>query len=201
MHKIACIAAHPDDIELGMGGSVSKFIRQDKNIHCIICFPMNNNRREESNNALQHLGVPLTNIHYIDKNGSKRELIGEIDKLIQYINPDTIFTHFHGDTHQDHQMVNQCVLSCARMNKINIILWENTMPGGLSETRFSPDLFIKLQLFDISKKIESFQHHHSQIIKYEGICDFIFNKSSFWGYHIKESHCEVFKILKLIITE
>ena len=32
--KIVCVGAHPDDIELGMGGTLSKF--KDKEIYIII---------------------------------------------------------------------------------------------------------------------------------------------------------------------
>ena len=200
MEIIVCIAAHPDDIELGMGGTISKFISQNKSIHCIVCFPMNDERKKESIVALGHLGVDSKNMYYIENHSNSRQLVEQLDKLIALINPDTIFTHFHGDTHQDHNMVNQCVMSCARENKKNVILWENTIPGGIGHTKFTPDLFIRLGKDDIDKKVESFQLHRSQFIKYKGIREFIINKANYWGYHIKESNCEVFKIVKLIIA-
>lgn len=200
MEIIACIAAHPDDIELGMGGTISKFISQNKVIHCIVCFPMNDERKKESIVALEHLGVDSKNMYYIENHSNCRQLVEKLDKLIALINPDTIFTHFHGDTHQDHNMVNQCVLSCARENKKNVFLWENTIPGGIGHIKFTPDLFILLGNDDIDKKVESFQLHRSQFIKYKGISEFIRNKAKYWGYYIKEANCEVFQVVKLIIS-
>ena len=38
MDSILCISAHPDDIEIGMGGTINRFINEKKIVNVVICF-------------------------------------------------------------------------------------------------------------------------------------------------------------------
>ena len=194
MDNILCISAHPDDIELGMGGSISRFVEEKKEINIIICFYHDENRKEETYNALKILGIQKNNIYFLNKTNNNRELIKQLDQIVLKIKPNNIFTHFNGDSHQEHKIVTDISISSTRNIDCNIFMWENTFPGAITYKFFKPNFYIKLNNNYIQKKINSFREHKSQTNKYntKKITDFLKIKSQFWGYHCNSSNAESF---------
>ena len=52
----------------------------------------------------------------------------QLDILFKKLNPTSIFTHFKGDSHQEHKTVCDISISCSRNINCNIYMWENTFP-------------------------------------------------------------------------
>ena len=72
MRNIAFITAHPDDLEINAGGTVSRFIQQGKKLLSVVCsLPENeiirNIRTEEAINAAKFLGI--SNIEILEFKG------------------------------------------------------------------------------------------------------------------------------------
>ena len=72
-NKILCLAPHPDDIELGCGGTVSKLIELGKEIHyCIfsLCEKSipegyeKDNAKKELGASCDILGINKNNVHF-----------------------------------------------------------------------------------------------------------------------------------------
>lgn len=114
---ILVIAPHLDDVELGMGGTLSKISRsQPKNIFYLgLSFPPNVNTEEymtEFWNSNKGFNIPHEN--YTFESFDPRDLFSnrlEILQLMYDINqrhkPDIVFIPNSQDVHQSHQCVHQ----------------------------------------------------------------------------------------------
>ncbi len=138
--KIIAIGAHPDDIEIGCGGTIKSFALQKAEVFFILatlgekCVVKDighqllyEKRREESINASKVLGVKEifflgmkdTNIIH---NGDS---VAALEKYVNLINPDFVFTHTKEDHHQDHRNLALATISACRRKKINILHYES----------------------------------------------------------------------------
>jgi N-acetylglucosamine malate deacetylase 1 len=108
--KIACVGAHPDDVELSMGGAI--LLLRDLGHEILIIdltdgeptpFGSPEIRREESKLAARKMGVDRItlsnpNRFLLDTIESRKMLAG----VFRDFQPEIIFTHFEFDIHPDH---------------------------------------------------------------------------------------------------
>jgi LmbE family N-acetylglucosaminyl deacetylase len=104
---ILCLGAHPDDIELGLGG----YLAQSKKQRVGVVFTCQS--------AFRHLLPEMTkswsilNINYdhnnrqdfSHRNIDRQKLLDELLILNEKYKPEIVFTHSSFDTHQDHKVV------------------------------------------------------------------------------------------------
>ncbi len=108
--RVAVIGAHPDDQELGMGGTISRLARLGHAVTLVDLSdgeptPKGSARRRaaESANAARILRVTrqqvgLRNREIMDDLPSRAALAG----ILRALRPDVIFTHHSEDAHPDH---------------------------------------------------------------------------------------------------
>ncbi|MBI1987036.1 MAG: PIG-L family deacetylase [Nitrospinae bacterium] len=121
--KLLVIMAHPDDAELGCGGTLAKWIRQEgKEVYYIVCTDGSKGtkdrginphslaeiREKEQEKAAQVLGVKgITFLRHLDGElKADGALCYELATLIRYHRPDRIVTHDpwrHYLIHPDHR--------------------------------------------------------------------------------------------------
>ncbi len=127
---ILAIGAHPDDVELGCGGLLLKAVRNGHQV--FICTLTRGaasgdpaHRTKELFESAKYIGAKEVRIGDFEdtKLTASSELINYIESYVNKINPDLIFTHFHGDVHHDHRAVSAATLEAARFNS-NILAYE-----------------------------------------------------------------------------
>ena len=163
--KIASIGAHPDDIEIGSGGTIAKHHARNDKVHAILCTfggvsgdPAE--RRLEADNAAKILGVSKT--HYLDYSVNKlnkpsREFATNIKAILDEISPDRIYVHSPYDYHQVHVAISKSVSSIVK--DIPQVLFYETISS--TTTDFKPDAFVDITNY-IDLKIKSIEVHKSQ---------------------------------------
>jgi LmbE family N-acetylglucosaminyl deacetylase len=120
--KVLCIGAHPDDVELGMGGTVAKHSMRGDEVHIMICTlgiggesgdPKA--REKEAAAAAQILGGRLHIIDYpvVRLNKPSIEFERIIRNVISEMAPQRVYTHSPFDYHQVHETVCECVTNSA----------------------------------------------------------------------------------------
>jgi hypothetical protein len=72
------------------------------------------------------------------------------------LNPDIVYTHFHGDSHLDHVSASLITVHAGRHAK-NLLFYESLSTW----TSFSPNYFVDIGGF-LDKKIEALKMHRSQ---------------------------------------
>ncbi|MDE1828712.1 MAG: PIG-L family deacetylase [Thaumarchaeota archaeon] len=164
--KVVSVGAHPDDPELGMGGTIAKHTARGDNTEVILVTLGGvsgdpRQREEEAQKSSQILGVKK--LHILDYPVSKlnkrsTELAKIIKKLVDEINPQRIYTHSPFDFHQVHTTVSNSVLNGAK--DVNQILFYEYISS--TTQYFIPDAYVDITSF-IDLKIKSIKQHKSQL--------------------------------------
>ncbi len=112
--SILCLGAHSDDIEIGCGGTLLQLCQRDtKPKFNWVVFSATGTRGQEARQAAELFTAgcekEVTIKEYRDgffpySGGQIKELFEEIKGRV---NPDLIFTHWHGDAHQDHRLISE----------------------------------------------------------------------------------------------
>ena len=202
---IIAFGAHPDDLEIGMGGTIAKLSAMGYNVQPIIATLPNfiksdtkEGRKSESILAAKVMGCKFP--IFLDLSPEQmvfgRKLVTLIDSLITEHKPDSVFTQWYGDSHQDHQILTSSVISACR-NQNNLFMYETTIPGGITENSFRPQLFVDItETIDIKKNaLECFQ---SQFIRCGEIwIPAVIGRCSYRGYQVDAKYAEAFEVVKV----
>lgn len=133
MENILVVVAHPDDELLGLGGTIRRLVNEGAKANAIILaegLTSRGDKRDETDRALLEelkkdaenaaVEVGYNSLEFggcPDNRMDEMDLLDIVKIITRYVNkyqPDTIFTHFHGDLNIDHQKVNEAVLTACR---------------------------------------------------------------------------------------
>jgi LmbE family N-acetylglucosaminyl deacetylase len=205
--KILILAPHTDDGELGCGGTISRLIREGKEVYyCAFSTAKEsvppgmppNILEIEVREATKLLGIPPDRLYVYGftvrkLNYVRQDILEELVNLRSMIDPDTVFLPSISDLHQDHRTV---ALEGQRAFKDRTILayelpWNNI--------EFRNQCFIKLRRDDIMNKIEAIKAYKSQ--QRHKYTDENYLKS--WvltrGVSIGAEYAECFEVVRLVI--
>ncbi|WP_096153811.1 MULTISPECIES: bacillithiol biosynthesis deacetylase BshB1 [Bacillus] len=181
---ILAFGAHPDDVEIGMGGTIAKYVQKGNKIGiCNLTYAelssngTKENRQLEAKKAAQTLNVheliqlslPDRGLYISDEN------IKVISRVIRTYKPKVVFVPYSIDRHPDHgncaKLVEE-VLFSAKIRKFDEE--SNMQPHNVSKLYFyminglhKPDFYINISEFIHIKK-EALQAYESQFILTEG---------------------------------
>src|SRR3569623_761834 len=126
--SILAIGAHPDDIELGCGGSLAKLAQAGASVEAVVFSKgrrgalSDSDRAAETETALRALGVGKLTIYDFEDTQLWRhvsELIAVLDRHIAANPPDRVYTLFQHDRHQAHRAVYEAsAISCRRVPQV-----------------------------------------------------------------------------------
>ena len=137
MKKILVVAAHPDDEILGCGGTIAKHVANGDNVDVIFLTngvsarnlkkkSLKKNINKRINAAIKAAKIVGANTPYFlnfsDNQLDKHPLlkiIKSLEKIINKIKPEKIYTHFDNDLNIDHKITNQAVITICRPQKKN----------------------------------------------------------------------------------
>jgi len=131
--KVLAIGAHPDDIEIAAGATLSKMHDAGYHITGLImtCGEKGGNgkvRPLEAEAGGDFVGLDEVEIlHFSDAHLSDDAamLTQAIETMIEKTQPDIIFTHSIHDLHQDHQSVYYATIRAARSLQVTILCYES----------------------------------------------------------------------------
>ena len=160
--SVLCIGAHPDDIEIGCGGTILGLLKSNPSLRLDWVVMGCNPAREVEARAAFHAwsnGHDNCHVHLFDfEDTSFPSRIVEIKqtmhKLAETIKPEVIFTHRREDLHQDHRTLSEVTWNTFRQNLIleyEILKYE----GDLG----NPNVFVPLANEIAKKKIDLLMTH------------------------------------------
>ena len=208
--NILVVGAHPDDVEIGCGGTVALHVKNNDNVIILVMTkpfsthysgriirPKKEGEKEERN-AAKVLGAKLINLGFEDKNIQySAETVEAINEIIDRYEIDVIYTHWYHDTHQDHKRTTQSVISAGRYVK-NMLMYEPEYPAGRSYLGFRNQYYVDItSTFEI--KMEALKQHKSQIKKYgDDFLEAVEARARHRGYEIDNKYAECFEVLRLL---
>lgn len=162
---ILAIGAHPDDIELGCGGTIAKLAAQGAKVTAVVLTNGSMGttssycRATETQSALASIHVADSHVYdFTDTELSSQfsEMLAVLEHHVRECEPTRVYTMFDQDRHQDHQAVYRASIIACR--EVPQILGYET-PS--SHTCFQPILFEKIsEVFH--RKIHALSFHKSQ---------------------------------------
>ena len=202
--RILAIGAHPDDIELGVGGTLAKHASEGDEVYGLV---MSNgekvlpngivhDRKEEAKKSSKVLGMkevyfgnlPDTNI------SEGPETISVIEQILEKIKPDRLYTHTVRDPHQDHRSVGKAVVSACREAKVKQIL---LFISPLRQVDFEPKIFVDITS-QMPLKLRALKLFYSQNHKFYMKNEAVRGLAMYWGYFIKSKFAESFEVERLV---
>jgi LmbE family N-acetylglucosaminyl deacetylase len=146
--RILCLGAHCDDIEIGCGGTLLRFLEKhrDTEVHWVV-FSSGSERKEEGSSSAN---VFLTHaerktVEFRDfRDGFFPYTGGEIKECFEALkrkySPDLIFTHYRADLHQDHRVISDLTWNTFR----NHLILEYEIPKYDGDFG-APNFFVPLE--------------------------------------------------------
>ncbi|MDD2439246.1 MAG: PIG-L family deacetylase [Methanosarcinaceae archaeon] len=200
--RVLSLGAHPDDIEIGMGGTLAKYSKKGHEVLMLIATVPNKKemRIKESEKAARILGAELNILNINpEKLVFSRELVRELDKVMSDFCPDVVFTHWVHDSHQDHVSIAKATIASTRKNGYSVYMYEQTIPGGIVPYCFRPQMYVDISDV-IELKKESVIAHKSQLdVNNEWWLYGIEGRATYRGYQIRSKYAESFEIIKDIL--
>ncbi len=207
--NVIAICAHPDDIEFNCAGTLLKHIAQGDKVvmvsvsngatvnHENEVIRSRENALSEAKRAASIVGAKLYVLNYKALDiPCNHKIISELESLINKYSIDTVYTHWHSHTNQDHRRVSRAVLAAARCTK-RVLMWEEGIPHSSCFCGFNPQLYIDITEH-LDKKTDAIRAHESQIEKYtDDIVDAITARARYRGYQMRTKYAECFEISKL----
>ena len=191
MKTVLVISAHPDDEVLGAGGTIAKLAAEGMECHLLIVTDGSSSqyrdsdklaeiiagKKQETLNCANILG--FKSIHYGNLPDMKLDAVPHveinqvIEKVIDEIQPDTVFTHFWGDVNMDHQNVYKSTLVAVRpvMGQVVRELYCYRVPSSTEwtpnkeDTMFMPNYFVDIHQF-AEQKYKAFACYATELRDY-----------------------------------
>ncbi len=169
-YNVLVVGCHPDDAELGCGGTIVKHLQRGDTVVVLILTKgdkgAHHPEMKECFDSLKSLGVQTVIFGdfpdgYVPDN---HKLVSFIEDTINRYNINRVYTHDPHDRHQDHRNCSLAVSAASR--KINeVFLFE----GPSTNPNFEPHYFIELTDEQMDMKLKSLKYYNTQIKK--GIVD------------------------------
>tara|TARA_Y100000593_G_scaffold53094_1_gene99466 strand:+ start:3883 stop:4572 length:690 start_codon:yes stop_codon:yes gene_type:complete len=188
-NKFLFIGAHPDDVELGCGGLISKLTSTDNEVRVIFLAEGDSCRYDKCDidsdevkekiksktecgiKSLNCLGVNSYEFYNLPCGRLDSEPLIEINKRIENeintFKPNTIYTHSNIDTNKDHRVLFEATRIATRPGSKTFVddvyLYEvlSSTEWNFDEA-FKPNVFVGLSETHITKKVNAFDFYCSE---------------------------------------
>jgi len=218
--NILGIGCHPDDLEIGCGGTLAKYAKQGHKV--FMCHITNGNlghkviqsdelrkiRNKEAENAAKTLGAEAISLDIGDAyvEASDKALRNALTEVVRNAKADIIIAHHQTDYMRDHEQASALAVDVSFMTTI-----PHLIAGSQSTDNFPPVFymdslagigFIPTEYVDISgeieQKLEAVACHESQIVwmkEHDGIdfLDFVRTCNKYRGLQSNCAYAEGFR--------
>ncbi len=155
---VVAIGAHPDDLEIGIGGTLAKLQKSGAHVVMVVAsIPKDFEvRMEEAKRGAEILGCELK---FLMGDGPMRlediktcDLVGMLDAVIRDYEPAAVLTHSNADFHNDHLLIYNACLPTQRLRYFDFFSYHptNCRPVPVS---FHPRAYV-----DVSETIDAKMH-------------------------------------------
>ncbi|OIO54086.1 MAG: hypothetical protein AUJ55_12340 [Proteobacteria bacterium CG1_02_64_396] len=197
------VAAHPDDIEIGCGGTLAALVRSGAAVRLLLATAGERGGSGQERSDEQRASAAILGVEQVEFLGYpdaelplSPDLIWKVEAQIKTFAPSLIFTHHPEDTHQDHRTLSQAVVSASRYAH-SVLFFE-----GPTSIDFHPHLFSDISdTFEL--KIAALKAHASQVYKsgVQGldIVQIAHANAHFRGVQARVAAAEGFEALRMLL--
>jgi LmbE family N-acetylglucosaminyl deacetylase len=199
--KILILSPHPDDGEMGAGGTIAKMAEEGNEIYYVIfSYHGQDFDKDEKEKAAEMIGIKKDKLIVLDYSvrifhAYRQEILEDMIKLRKDISPDMVFIPASTDSHQDHQIINQEAKRAFR--NYTLLGYEENW----NNFAFSYKCFVPLTEGQVKKKLRAAETYASQkkLNKIYVDPDLIRCRLRDRGTYIRTKYAETFEIIRWVI--
>ena len=220
--SVLCIAAHPDDEVLGVGGTLARHADEGEAVHvCILSDGVTSRyddgdaaneeikrRRDRAREACNTLGATVSLYGYPDNSFDTvplLDMVQTIESEIKSHTPHTIYTHHHGDLNVDHELACRATVTATRPlsgSDIKRVLAFETLSASewslpKSDNAFQPTSFVTINEY-LETKLEALSVYESELREppHPRTLDIVRKNAEVWGAKAGVQTAEAFIVLR-----
>ncbi|MEZ4400505.1 MAG: PIG-L family deacetylase [Kofleriaceae bacterium] len=194
---VLAIGAHPDDVEIGCGGVLTRHAERGDQIIMVSVTGGEGGgdpklRHVEAAQAADRLKATLILGDQVDQRVSEGpDTIAMIEKIIRAHNPTTLYIHAASDTHQDHRNTHRATMVAAR--RIPTVFGYQSPSTTVD---FRPNRFVDISR-ELATKLELIGCHDSQA-SHRSYLDpeLIAATARYWGRFNQSTAAEPFEVIR-----
>lgn len=205
--KVLVLCPHADDAELGCGGTLARFIEEEKEVFCVAFSTYEKYSpgefsgdilRTEIKKATKILGINPKNLILFNYEtrlfpAFRQSILDDLMKIGKQLKPDLVILPSTHDVHQDHQVVSQEGIRAFRdISIIGYEMFRNNMT-------FPAKLFIPLTKEHINLKMKAISHYQSQAFRVSLSPISYENLARIRGIQIGIEYAEAFEVIRWVI--
>ena len=205
--RILVLAPHTDDGEFGVGGSISRFIEENKEVY-YVAFSIAEKSvpkampkdimKKEVKDATGILGIPENNLKVLNYPVRefpfyRQDILEDMIKLCSEVQPDIVFLPSTSDTHQDHKVIREEGFRAFKKTSMlgYEIPWNNLT--------FTTNAFIFLEKRHVDMKIAALECYISQLGRNYVTEELIRSLAITRGAQIGAQFAESYEIIRWVI--
>jgi len=207
--NILAIGAHFDDIELGCGGAIAKHVAEGDNVYVYVAtlsgfsnhadqvIRSNDVAQQEGIAAIETLGATLYQGTFKTLEVEFNDLLNvDIIRIVETHQIDTVYTHWTGDIHHDHQAVARASLhSCRHVPRL--LMYRSNWYH--SEKDFRGNFYIDITDYWSVKEAAISAHQSEMDRTGHKWIQFFHNEALNAGQKIGVEKAEVFEVVKWLM--
>lgn len=208
--RILVIGAHADDVELGVGGTISRHTASGDDVSILLVthsaysnfegkvIRSKETAMKEARDAATLMGVKdLSCLDYETKCVTYDvKLIEDINRHIDKVKPDVIYTHWDGDINQDHSAISQATIVAGR-NIPRILMYRSNWYK--SYKHFENSFYVDIT-DHIETKIAAIRAHVSEMSRRgEAWIEYFKNQCRNDGQEVGVRYAESFQAIKWLL--
>ena len=212
--RVVAIGAHPDDIEFGCSGTLMRHRKAGDEITMVVMtnsksvdgvtgkvIRSNDELFQETKEAADIIGGRLIMLSFEDlRVPFSLESVSDVQRVLEAAKADTVYTHWAGDSNQDHIATYRASVAAARYVK-NVYCYEQIPIPRHTENEMKPTYYSDISN-EFEDKIKVANCHKSQIDKYAKVgLDVPKNLKTlamFRGIQANVQYAEAFQVLKSV---
>ncbi|MGV6860138.1 MAG: PIG-L deacetylase family protein [Putridiphycobacter sp.] len=206
MKKVLVLAPHTDDGEFGCGGTINKLVEEGNDVYYVAFSACEQSVLSkypsdilitEVKAATKVLGIKPENLFLLKYNVrtfnyKRQEILDDIIKIRNKIQPDLVFIPSLTDLHQDHKTIADEALRAFKFT--SILSYE--MPWN--NISFNTSCFYKLSESNLQAKIDALKKYQSQSHRPYANSNFIKSLATVRGVQVNTKYAETFEVLRWI---
>ena len=220
--SILCVAAHPDDEILGVGGTLARHVSEGDDVHvCILSDGVTSRygdknsaqdeitqRHDRARAACKTIGATVSFHNFPDNSFDTvpmLDIVQTIESEIDAHNPDIVYTHHYGDLNIDHELTCRATVTATRPltdSQVDRVLAYETLSASEwsvpnSQNAFQPTSFIDISSY-IDTKLNALSAYESELrdSPHPRTIESVRKNAVLWGAKSGVEAAEPFEVLR-----